>query len=67
VESNTPSRLHRDRFYLALHQPVCQPVQVAGEGAELAHRLGIPLGWHRYEMTILSAVDAGCVGLDAFE
>jgi len=50
-----------------LHQPVRQPVQIGGEGAELAHWLRVALRWYRHEMAVLSAVDASRVGLDAFE
>jgi hypothetical protein len=42
-------------------------VQVSGEGAELTHRLGVPVRRNRYEVAILSAVDAGRIRLDAFE
>jgi hypothetical protein len=37
------------------------------EGAELTHRLGVALARECDEMALLSAVDAGHVGLDTFE
>ena len=42
-------------------------MKLGGEGAELADRLGVAFGRHRHEMTLLSAIDAGGIGLDAFE
>ena len=51
----------------ALRQPLCQALQIDGKGVELADRLEIAFGRHRYEMTLLSAIDAGGIGLDAFE
>ena len=69
VERNPvdPSRLHRHGLHSALRQPVRQPVQVGSEGAELAHRLRVAVGRDRYEMAVLSAVDAGRIRLDAFQ
>jgi len=62
-----PGRFHRHGLDLALRQPVGQAVKVSGEGAELTHWLGSALGRHRHEVALLSAVDTGRVGLDAFE
>ena len=42
-------------------------MKLGGEGAELADRLGVAFGRHRHEMTLLSAIDAAVIGLDAFE
>jgi hypothetical protein len=69
VEGNPvdPGRFHRHGLHPALRQPLCQALQIGGKGAELADRLGVAFGRHRYEMTLLSAIDAGGIGLDAFE
>ena len=69
VEGNPvdPGRFHRHGLHPALRQPLCQALQIGGEGAELAYRLGVAFGRNRHEMTVLSAIDAGRIGLDAFE
>ena len=69
IEGNPvdPGRFHRHGLHPALRQPLCQALQIGGEGAELADRLGVAFGRHRHEMTFLSAIDAGGIGLDAFE
>src|ERR1700676_4729306 len=62
-----PGRFHRDRLDPALRKPICQVVELGGKGAKLAHRLSIPLARDRYVVTLLAAVDAGRVGLNAFQ
>jgi hypothetical protein len=60
-------RFHRHGLNPTSHQPLGQPLQIGGEGAELAHRLGVAVGRDCDEMALLSTVDTGRVGLDAFE
>jgi hypothetical protein len=62
-----PSRLQRHSLHSALREPVRQPVKLGGEGAELTHRLGVPVGRDRHEMAVLSAIDSSRIGLDPFE
>jgi hypothetical protein len=50
-----------------LGQPVGQALKIGGEGAELAHRLGVAFDRHRHEVTALATVDAGSIELDALE
>jgi hypothetical protein len=46
---------------------VRQAVTLGGEGAEFVHRLGVAFGWDGDNMAALSAIDAGRIGLDAFQ
>src|SRR6202035_441952 len=62
-----PGRFHRDRLDPALRKPIHQAVKLGGEGAELAHWLRIPLTRDRHVVTLLAAVDAGRVRLNAFQ
>ena len=39
-----PCGLHRDRAHATLREPVRQPMQIAGEGSQTAHRLGKLVG-----------------------
>jgi len=50
--------LHCDGDHTARHKPVGQSMQVFGEGGELAHRRGSPVGWNR-------CVDHGGTDIDA--
>ena len=61
------SRFHRHGLDPALRKPVCQPLQVGGEGAKLAHRLRVAVRRDCHAVAVLSAVDPGRVGLNAFE
>ena len=60
-------RFHRHGLNPTLSKPVRQLVQVAGESAELAYRFAVAVGGDSREMAVLSAVDPGRVGLNAFE
>jgi hypothetical protein len=42
-------------------------MKVGGEGAELTHWLRIAAGWNGNKVAFLPAVDAGRIGLDAFQ
>ena len=48
-------------------EPLRQPLKLGGEGAELVYRLRVTVGRDGHEMAVLTAVDPGCVGLDALE
>src|SRR3954453_6303272 len=53
--------LHRDRADAAALQPIRQALQVAGERAEAAHRIGIPIGRNRRDMHPGAYVDRSSV------
>src|SRR5207245_749038 len=62
-----PGRFHRHRLDPTGGEPAGQAVEIRGERAELAHRLGVAIGTHRHVMVVLAAIDAGGIGLNAFE
>ena len=62
-----PGGFHGDTGDATGNEPVGQPLEVGGEGAERLHRGRVPIGRDRHEMVGRATVDAGDIDLQALE